>query len=418
MNILIMGAGIIGVSSAYYLAQAGHQVTVMDRANSAAGETSYGNAGQLSYGYTTPWAAPGIPQKALKWLFRAHAPLILRPDGSLYQAQWLWRMLQNCNSASYTTNKERMVRISEYSREMLRRLSIEDPIDFEGRQQGTLQLFRTDKEMAAAQKDIRVLQDYGVPLSVIDNPQHCLQYEPALSSSVNKLAGALHLPNDATGDCRLFTTRLAERCQAMGVQFLLNAPADAIESTGPRISAVISKGKRLEADHYVCALGSFSRPLLHTLGMNVPVYPVKGYSLTMAVANEAAAPVSTVLDETYKVAITRFNERIRVGGMAELSGYAIKLNPKRRETLALVVNDLFPQAGHTDTAEFWSGLRPMTPDSTPLIGATRFANLSLNTGHGTLGWTMGLGSGKILADLINGDTPEIETSDLSLLRYV
>ncbi|MCP2040863.1 D-amino-acid dehydrogenase [Neisseria sp. HSC-16F19] len=419
MKVLVMGAGVVGVSTAWYLAKAGHEVTVIDRAADVAEETSFANAGQLSYGYTTPWAAPGIPKKALKWLFRPHSPLLLRPDGSLFQLQWLGRMLLNCTEKNYAQNKARMVRVSEYSRAMLQELHEELPdLDYEGRQHGTLQIFRTDKEVAAAQADVRVLQDYGVPVTVISNPQQCLDYEPALAGTVDKLAGALHLPNDATGDCHLFTVRLAEQCRALGVNFLLNHTINQIERDGSRIRGVIANGQRFEADHYVCALGSFSRTMLKSLDMSLPVYPVKGYSITVPVSNSDGAPQSTVLDETYKVAITRFKDRMRVGGMAELSGYKIQLNPKRRETLELVVNELFPTAGNVAEATFWSGLRPMTPDSTPLIGATRYGNLWLNTGHGTLGWTMGLGSGRVLSDLISGVTPEIESSDLSVIRYV
>ncbi len=419
MNVLVLGAGVVGVSTAYYLARAGHSVTVVDRAEQAAMETSFANAGQLSYGYTTPWAAPGMPQKAAKWMMKPHSPLLLRPDGSLFQLQWLYRMWRNCNASRYAQNKERMVRVSEYSREMLHRLQQDEPdLQFEYRQRGTLQIFRTDKEVAAAQKDIAVLRDWGVPVTVINNPQQCAEYEPALAAVAGKLAGALHLPNDATGDCHLFTRRLSAKCAALGVNFVFGQQIQAIEAEGCRIRAVVAGGRRYEADHYVCALGSFSRPMLKQLGMDVPVYPVKGYSITLPVLNDAAAPVSTVLDETYKVAMTRFDDHIRVGGMAELSGYTIRLNPKRRATLELVVNDLFPGGGDTARAEFWSGLRPMTPDSTPLIGTTRFANLTLNTGHGTLGWTMSLGSGKVVADLVSGVSPEIDTSDLSLIRYL
>lgn len=417
MKVLILGAGVVGVSTAWYLAKAGHEVTVLERAEQSAMETSFGNAGQLSYGYTTPWAAPGIPQKALKWLFKDNAPLLFRPDGSWYQWQWLWRMWRNCNTRSYRVNKERMVRISEYSREMLHRLEAEEHITFEGRHQGTLQIFRSDEEVAASKKDLQVLLDYGVPVTVINHPAECAQYEPALANVTDKLAGALYLPNDGTGDCHLFTQHLTEKCVALGVKFLFNHTIQSIQENGCHIQSVVANGQTFTADHYVCALGSFSRQALKKLGINAPIYPVKGYSLTVPITDESKAPVSTVLDETYKVAVTRFDQRIRVGGMAELSGYEIRLSPKRKATLDLVVNDLFAGSCHTDEAFFWSGLRPMTPDSTPLIGASRFANLSLNTGHGTLGWTMSLGSGKILADLISGVKPEIETGDLSLARY-
>lgn len=417
MNVLVMGAGIVGVATAWYLRQAGHEVTVIDRAAGAAMETSFANAGQLSYGYTTPWAAPGIPQKAAKWLFKAHSPLLLRPDGSLFQLRWLWQMLQNCNDKAYIANKDRMVRVSEYSRALLQEMQTQTGIAFEGRQLGTLQLFRTQQQIDAAAKDIQVLRDYGVPFELLDAAA-CTLREPGLTQAGSLIAGGLYLPNDATGDCRLFTLRLAEMCAQAGVVFHYGKEIQHIASQDNRITGITAGGEHFAADSYVCALGSFSRQLLAQLDIRLPVYPVKGYSLSIPLSDEARAPVSTIIDETYKVAITRFDERVRVGGMAELSGYRIQLNPKRRETLELVVNELFPGCGRVAEAEFWSGLRPMTPDSTPIIGATRFANLFTNTGHGTLGWTMGLGSGKVAADLVGGVRPEIETSDLSLIRYI
>ena len=416
MKVVVLGAGVVGVSTAWFLRQAGHEVTVIDRAEAVAMETSFANAGQLSFGYTTPWAAPGIPQKAAKWLLKAHSPLIVRWDGSGFQLRWLKQMLQNCTESRYRLNKERMVRVSEYSRALFAKLEAELGLDFEGRKKGTLQIFRTDKEVQGAKKDMAVLAEYGVPFTEL-SAADCVQYEPALANVVHKLAGALHLPNDATGDCHLFTTRLATLCREQGVRFVFNHAIERFESNGKRIQAVYAGGKRWEAEHFVCALGSFSRPLLMQLGLDVPVYPVKGYSLTLPVVQSDAAPQSTVLDETYKVAITRFNERIRVGGMAELSGYQLRLNPKRRETLELVVQDLFPHGGDVRQATFWSGLRPMTPDSTPIIGASSWENLTLNTGHGTLGWTMSLGSGKLAADMVSQTPTEIRSDDLGLYRY-
>ena len=416
MKVVVLGAGVVGVSTAWFLRQAGHEVTVIDRAEAVAMETSFANAGQLSFGYTTPWAAPGIPQKAAKWLLKAHSPLIVRWDGSGFQLRWLKQMLQNCTESRYRLNKERMVRVSEYSRALFAKLEAELGLDFEGRKKGTLQIFRTDKEVQGAKKDMAVLAEYGVPFTEL-SAADCVQYEPALANVVHKLAGALHLPNDATGDCHLFTTRLAALCREQGVRFVFNHAIERFELSGKRIQAVYAGGKRWEAEHFVCALGSFSRPLLMQLGLDVPVYPVKGYSLTLPVVQSDAAPQSTVLDETYKVAITRFNERIRVGGMAELSGYQLRLNLKRRETLELVVQDLFPHGGDVHQATFWSGLRPMTPDSTPIIGASAWENLTLNTGHGTLGWTMSLGSGKLAADMVSQTPTEIRSDDLGLCRY-
>ncbi|QEY23110.1 D-amino acid dehydrogenase [Neisseria animalis] len=416
MKTVVLGAGIAGISTAWYLLQQGHEVTVIDRAEAAAMETSFANAGQLSYGYTTPWAAPGIPAKAAKWLFRQHSPLILKADGSLFQLQWLMQMLQNCTTERYQTNKERMVRISEYSREMFRRFEAETGMDFEGRKKGTLQIFRSTKEVEAAEKDIEVLAEYGVPYQRL-KPEECLQHEPALHHALGKIAGALHLPNDATGDCHLFASRLKNLCEAKGAVFKFGHAVERFEHNGKQIQAVYAGGERFEAERFVCALGSFSRTVLADLGLKLPIYPVKGYSLTLPVTDGNEAPVSTILDETYKVAITRFDKRIRVGGMAELSGYGLSLPPERRETLALVVNDLYPKGGDLEKAEFWTGLRPMTPDSTPIIGAAGFNNLFLNTGHGTLGWTMSLGSAKITADLVCGITPEVRSDDLALSRY-
>lgn len=298
MKVVVLGAGVVGVSTAWFLRQAGHEVTVIDRAEAVAMETSFANAGQLSFGYTTPWAAPGIPQKAAKWLLKAHSPLIVRWDGSGFQLRWLKQMLQNCTESRYRLNKERMVRVSEYSRALFAKLEAELGLDFEGRKKGTLQIFRTDKEVQGAKKDMAVLAEYGVPFTEL-SAADCVRYEPALANVVHKLAGALHLPNDATGDCHLFTTRLAALCREQGVRFVFNHAIERFELSGKRIQAVYAGGKRWEAEHFVCALGSFSRPLLMQLGLDVPVYPVKGYSLTLPVVQSDAAPQSTVLDETY-----------------------------------------------------------------------------------------------------------------------
>lgn len=299
---------------------------------------------------------------------------------------------------------------------MFRRFEAQTGMNFEGRKKGTLQIFRQTKEVEAAEQDIAVLERYGVPYRRL-KPEECAEFEPALARVTAKIAGGLHLPADATGDCHLFTENLYKLCQEKGVQFHFNQTISRIDHNGLHIKAVETEADRFEADAVVCALGCFSRTVLAQLDLNLPIYPVKGYSLTLPVTNSDGAPVSTVLDESYKVAITRFDNRIRVGGMAELSGYEIKLPEKRRETLALVVNDLFPEGGDLSQASFWSGLRPMTPDSTPLIGRTRFDNLFLNTGHGTLGWTMSLGSAKLTADIVSGKDTEIRSDDLSLSRY-
>lgn len=416
MHVIVLGSGVIGTTTAYYLARQGAKVTVLDRQPAPAQETSYANAGQVSPGYSTPWAAPGIPLKAIKWLFQKHAPLAIRLDGSLFQLKWMAAMLANCSADRYAVNKERMLRLSEYSRDCLRELRAGTGIHYEERARGTLQLFRTEAQMEAARRDIAVLEEVGVPYELLDR-HRLVTAEPALASSAHKLSGGLRLPNDETGDCQLFTRRLADMAAALGVEFRFGQAVTGLNTAGGQITGVRVGNEVLTADRYVAAFGSYTRGFLEPLGLDLPVYPVKGYSLTIPMKNEAAAPVSTVLDETYKVAVTRFDQRIRVGGMAELSGFDLRLKDARRKTLELVVNDLFPGSGHVAQAEFWTGLRPMTPDSTPVVGATRYGNLYLNTGHGTLGWTMACGSGKLVADLVMGQRPAISTDGLGLSRY-
>jgi D-amino-acid dehydrogenase len=415
MRVLILGSGVIGVTSAWYLAQAGHDVTVVDQASAVAMGTSFANAGQISPGYSTPWAAPGVPLKALKWLVQRHAPLSIRPDGTLFQMQWLWHMLRECTHDRYMVNKARMVRLAEYSRDCLQALRTDTGIQYEGRQQGTLQLFRTAQQLDAAAKDIAVLKDAGVPYELLTR-EMLQQAEPALAQVSDQLTGGLRLPNDETGDCHLFTTRLAAMAEQAGVYFLLNTPIDALIVEGGVVRGARLSGAEHRADLVIVALGSFSTPLLRGL-VKLPVYPLKGFSITAPLTDAARAPVSTVLDETYKVAITRFDERIRVGGMAQIAGYDMHLEPSKRATLEMVLTDLFPGASDVPKASFWTGLRPMTPDGTPIIGPTSVPGLWLNTGHGTLGWTMACGSGKLLADLVSGVTPAIRADDLSLARY-
>jgi D-amino-acid dehydrogenase len=420
MRVVVLGSGVIGVTTAWFLAKQGHEVTVVDRQPGPALETSFANAGQVSPGYSTPWAAPGIPMKAVKWLFQKHAPLAIRPDGSLFQLRWLAQMLANCTQDRYAVNKARMLRLSEYSRDCLKGLRTELGIGYEGRQLGTLQVFRTAEQMAGIERDVRVLREAGVPFELLGRDA-LAGVEPALAAVADKLAGGLRLPGDETGDCRLFTERLADAAASLGVTFLYGQSIDRIERADDAIRAVAIHGpggrRRLSADQFVLALGSYSRSMLTPLGLDLPVYPLKGYSLTVPIKDPAGAPVSTVMDETYKIAITRFDDRIRVGGMAEVAGFDLSLNPRRRATLEMVVSDLFPSGGDVAAASFWTGLRPMTPDGTPVVGATRYPNLWLNTGHGTLGWTMACGSGKLLADLISNRMPDISAEGLGIERY-
>ncbi len=422
MKVLVLGSGVIGVTSAYYLAKQGFEVTVIDRQPAVGLETSFANAGQISPGYSAPWAAPGVPYKALKWLFQRHAPLALKADFTLWQLEWALKLLRNCTAGRYDTNKERMVRLAEYSRDCMGELRSDTGIAYEGRTQGTLQVFRTQKQLDAEAKDIKVLSRLGVPFEHLD-PDGCARVEPALALVKDNLLGGLRLPHDETGDCQLFTTNLALKAQKLGVKFRQDVQIERLLTENGKLSGVEINAddnrEVLQADQYVVALGSYSRALMQGLGLHIPVYPVKGYSLTVPVTNPAMAPVSTVMDETYKVAITRFDDRIRVGGMAELAGFDLSLNPRRRETLEMVLGSLFPNGGDVSKSQFWTGLRPMTPDGTPIIGkaSEAYNNVWLNTGHGTLGWTMACGSAQVLADLMTGQKPAIQSDDLALSRY-
>ncbi len=419
MKVIVLGSGVIGTTAAWYLARAGASVTVLDRQAGPALETSFANAGQVSPGYSTPWAAPGIPLKAMKWLLqRRDAPLALRPDGSLYQWRWIAAMLAQCTTDRYAVNKERMMRLAEYSRDCLRALRADTGIAYEQRTGGTLQLFRSAAQVEAAQRDIAVLRECGVAFELLDRAG-VVRAEPALAHAQSPIAGGLRLPGDETGDCRLFTEALAEQCRALGVQFRFGQAVQGLEQQGGRITGVRpgAGAPLLTAERYVLAFGSYSRAALAPLGLDIPVYPVKGYSLTAPLTDTSRAPVSTVLDETYKIALTRFDGRLRVGGMAELAGFDLRLDPRRRRTLEMVAGDLFPGAAELPRADFWTGLRPMTPDGTPIVGGTRYGNLFVSTGHGTLGWTMACGSGRLLADLMTGQRPAIRADDLALARY-
>jgi D-amino-acid dehydrogenase len=416
MRVMVLGSGVIGTSVAYYLARAGHEVTVIDRQPGAGLETSFANAGEVSPGYSAPWAGPGVPLKAIKWLLMHHRPLVIKPSLDPALLRWMLKMLGNCTEAAYRLNKSRMVRLAEYSRDCLRALREETGIRYDERAQGTLQLFRTQKQLDATAHDIEILKQYGVPFELLDRTGF-VNVEPGLADTQHKFVGALRLPGDETGDCFKFTQALAGMAQALGAQFRFGVDIHGLERSGDRVTGVRTAGGVLRADRYVVALGSYSPRLLAPLGIDVPVYPVKGYSITVPITDASGAPESTVMDETHKVAVTRLGDRIRVGGTAQLSGFDLGLSQARRRTLEFVVSDLFPRGGDVARAEFWTGLRPMTPDGTPIVGGSGFDNLFLSTGHGTLGWTMAAGTGRVMADLISGREPEISMDGLGIERY-
>jgi D-amino-acid dehydrogenase len=415
VKVLVLGAGVVGVTIAYELAGSGHEVVVVDRQEGPALETSFANAGEVSPGYSAPWAGPGVPMKAIKWLAMHHRPLVIRHLDPV-MVRWCLAMLRNCTAARYAVNKARMVRLAEYSRDCLRALRAATGIVYDERMQGTLQLFRTQQQFDCSAGDIDILRQSGVAFELLDG-HGCVRHEPALARVREKFVGGLLLPGDETGDCYKFTQRLAALAAERGVDFRFRTDVLAIARAGDRIAGVATASETLAADAYVVALGSHSPLLLAPIGVRIPVYPVKGYSITVPIRDHGGAPESTVMDETHKVAVTRLGDRIRVGGTAELAGYTLRLHAARKDTLAHVLGDLFPNGGDLAGAEFWCGLRPMTPDGTPLVGPTPIANLFLATGHGTLGWTMAAGTARVIADVVSGRAAGIDLDGLTIARY-
>jgi D-amino-acid dehydrogenase len=416
MKVLVLGGGVIGCTAAYELACDGHEVTLIERQKGPALETSYANAGEVSPGYSAPWAGPGVPFKAVKWLLMYHRPLVLRPHLDWPMIAWVLAMLRNCTAARYELNKGRMVRLAEYSRDCMVALRSATGISYDERMQGTLQLFRTQAQLDGTGKDTAILDRYKVPYQLLDR-DGCIRHEPALARVRDKFVGGLRLPGDETGDCFKFTNRIADLARTLGAKLRFGESIQALLTDGKRVTGVVTDKGRVQADAYLVALGSHSPRMIAPLGIDIPVYPVKGYSITVPITDAGGAPESTVMDETHKIAITRLGDRIRVGGTAELAGYTLRLHEQRRNTLLHVVGDLFPDGSDLGRSEFWCGLRPMTPDGTPVVGGTEMPNLYLATGHGTLGWTMAAGTARVIADLIGGKEPAIDINGLTAARY-
>ena len=416
MKVLILGGGVIGVTSAYFLAKQGHDVTVVERQESVALETSYANAGQVSYAYSSPWATPGIPLKAIKWLLSKHPPLVINPMMSTETLKFIYRMLKNCNHSSFNINKGRMLRISNYAKGCLSEIERDTKIEYEQRKKGFLQILRTNKQVVDTQKDIAVLEQFGTSYKVLD-VDGCLAVEPGLKHVKHTIAGGLQFEGDVTGNCFKFTNELQKKCLELGVNFEFNIIVESLLIDNRKICAVKTNKGDMAADSFVVAMGSYTTKLLQPVGIDIPVYPVKGYSITVPVLSDEDAPQSTVMDETHKVAITRLGNNVRAAGTAELTGYNLSLREKSRATVRHSVQSLFPYATDMSDDQFWTGLRPMTPDGTPVIGKTPISNLFLNTGHGTLGWTMSTGSGKLIADIVSGNKTEISLDGLEMSRY-
>lgn len=411
MHILVLGAGVVGVTTAWFLRKQGHEVTVVDRQSKAGLETSYANGGQISVSHAQPWANPSAPLNILRWLTQPDAPLLFRP--SLDPAQWRWGLsfLMQCTSARAAHNLRQIVNLGTYSRNHLQAVRKETGIEYEQLEKGILHFYTNPKEFDAALEPARLMRDLGCDRQVIDAAR-AVELEPALAPIRDRIAGATYTSEDESGDARKFTQGLARKAEEAGVTFLYGTEILGFDRTRDRILGVqtLREGhhEMLRADAYVLSLGSFSAVLARQLGLFLNIYPAKGYSITVPVKNEEAAFKVSLTDDEYKLVYSRLGDRIRVAGTAELSGYSRNLDYTRCRIIVRRTADVMPDAAHWDQAEFWAGLRPATPSNVPYIGKSHFGNLFLNTGHGTLGWTHSCGSAAAIADIIGGRKPEVD----------
>jgi D-amino-acid dehydrogenase len=416
MRVLILGSGLLGVSSAYYLSQLGHEVTVLDRQASPAAETSFANGGQISVSHAEPWANPSAPLKVLQWLGKEDAPLLFRIRADM--RQWLWglQFLRECTPARTSHNIKQIVRLGTYSRDMLQALRRDTGLSYAQRTQGILHFYTTQKEFDGALKPAELMRQLGCERQVI-SADEAIRLEPALQHIRPQLAGATYTAEDESGDANLFARELVKLCQNAGVKFLMSHTVTALREAGgaiDHVEATDSEGRfqRVRADAYVMAMGSMSPIYAAPLGINLPIYPAKGYSVTMPVVDAKKAYQVSLTDDEYKLVFSRYTteagDRMRIAGTAELNGYDRYLNRVRCEAIVKRVEQLFPGAGNAEQAQFWTGLRPATPSNVPIIGKTKLSNFYLNTGHGTLGWTHACGSGKSIARIISGLAPEVD----------
>ena len=424
MRVMVLGAGVIGTSCAHYLLKSGHDVVVLDRQGGPALETSFANAGGICPGFAGPWAAPGLPAKVARRLFARHAPVAWHPRLDPYQWRWLLRFLRNCTSERFARNKTRMQRIAHYSKACLKELMADTGIVFDHGTGGVLQVFRTEEELAAAESSARVLAEFGIAHSIV-GAQDAMAMEPALRAATVRLAGGLHLPDDETGDCHKFTVALADLLSRRGVRFRFDTNVQRLLFEGDRMTGVITNQGMLDADAYVVALGSEAARALRPLGIDLPIYPVKGYSVTVDIEEGTLAPRSSVMDEHSKIMMTRLGTRLRAAGLAEISGYDASIRPSGAETVLHTLREFFPRAarhrgtgpeGVAEGVNAWTGLRPMTPDGPPYHGATKFTNVFLNLGQGSNGWTQACGCGRVVADIVSGRRPDIDLDGLGVDR--
>ncbi len=416
MKVAVLGAGVIGVTTAYFLAKGGASVTVVDRQPGPALETSLANGGQISVNHATPWATPSTPLKALKWLGRSDAPLLIHPRWDPALAAWLIRFLANCTRRRLRTNIERALRVALYSRGQLAELRAQTGIEYDQLTRGILHIFRNRRDYAEALPGSLLMTELGCERRAV-SVDECVALEPALTWTRGRLVGGIFSPGDESGNAHTFTLRLAELAGELGAKFRWNELVQRLRSNDRRITGAETDKGVIEADVYVVALGSYSPLLLRPLGVSLPVYPGKGYSVTIPIGGHLGAPTLSLIDDEFKMVYSRLANRLRVAGTAEFAGWDASVTEKRAKFLLAKAVELLPDCGDVEGAEFWAGLRPSTPDGVPVIGRTAFGNLLLNTGHGTLGWTMACGSGRVVADLVLGRTPEISLDGLGIDRF-
>ena len=408
MKVAVLGAGVIGVTSAWYLAKAGHAVTVIDRQNAAGMETSFANGGQISTSHVEPWANPGTPAQALKWLGREDSPLLFRLRADPFQWAWGLRFMLECLPARAHANAAQIAAINNYASEQLQKLRSDTGIAYDAQTRGILRILESDRSLEAAAEEVQEERAYGAD-SQLKTAAECVALEPALVEFSSRLAGGVYVSGDQSGDAHKFTQNLAVLAAARGVQFRFGCSVGRIEAEGGRVARVrLAGGEAIIADAYLMALGSYSPLLLRPIGISIPVYPLKGYSITIPLAEGDVAPTLSVSDGAYRIVMSRLGDRLRVAGTAELTGYDTGINELRCRAIARRTFELFPRAGKPANAQFWAGLRPSTPGGVPCIGRTRYPNFYLNTGHGTLGWTMACGSGAAIADIVSGKRPEVD----------
>ena len=408
MKVLVIGAGVVGTTTAWYLAEAGHDVTVVDRQPGAGQETSFANGGQISVSHAEPWANPSAIRKIIGWMGKEDAPLLFRWRLDPELMRWGLQFLRECSSAKTRQNMRAIVSLASYSRDCLKALRASTGIHYDQLTRGILHFYTDAREYEAASMAAAVMQDYGLDRRPVDVAE-CLRIEPALVDASKMIVGGHYTPSDESGDAHLFTRRLAELAQARGVHFEYGTPIVRLRGYSDRIAfAERYNGEQMQADAYVVACGSFSNALLSPLGIRLPVYPAKGYSATLTLAEgENFAPMTSLTDDGHKIVFSRLGDRLRIAGTAEMNGYEMGLNQVRCDAIVARARQILPRLRTVGEPVYWTGLRPATPSNVPVIGATSLKNLYLNTGHGTLGWTMSCGSGRALADLISGRRTEV-----------